>query len=677
LPLTGGGHRAKLLPVLAMPSTQTAPAAPPPWLAAAASLGVGLALLACYWCTLAPSFTGRDGGELAAAVHVMGVAHPTGYPLYLVLGKLFDLLPLGEPARCLAFFSAVSAAGAGALLCWVAIALTGYPLAGVLAGLAAGLSSWVWGVANQAEVYALNLLLVVLALAAFVRWQAAPAPRRLYLLAAAAGLGLAHHRTSLFFTAPLLLWALWATRPRPLRLLAATTGWACLPLLLYLWLPVRSACHPPLNWGNTSGSWLWFWEHINGSLYLAFVLRTGAAAVISQVGAWGAALGRQLGLAGVLLIAIGLVGMLRSRHRPLGVLLLASTALYLLWAGSYRVADRQVFAIPVMIPLGLWCGLGLAHALAGLPRLKLSPALLRLVPLAGGLVALALPANLSLQHWARLDRSRDHRPLEQALLNLAGVPGDAVVLLEGDEPNAGAEYYYHALGRRPLPLLLPTEWAVYDWAYPLLPAWLRPALARAAPLPEREFMEWLPYYLREVLDPRRPLYTNLDAPRVPPGFVLLKDHALKRLVLPPGLPLAADRPRMRPVTELPQGSGWLLGVQVPPVLARGAPFPIRLAVRLQRPLPDGWDLQLLFLQGASPSPGGAVMVPRDQVFARRVPLLFGLALPATPPGRHYQQDLFGLPSRRLRPGAYQLYLQFCRGRHRTAPVPLAATVTLR
>ena len=58
-----------------------------------------------------------DSGELAAAVHTLGVAHPPGYPLYLTLGKLFSLLvPVGRPVFRLNLFSAAAAAAAAGLL---------------------------------------------------------------------------------------------------------------------------------------------------------------------------------------------------------------------------------------------------------------------------------------------------------------------------------------------------------------------------------------------------------------------------------------------------------------------------------------------------------------------------------------------------------------------------------
>ena len=50
-------------------------------------------------------FTSGDGGELVTAVYSFGVAHPSGYPLYLILGKFFTLIPIGNVASRLALMS--------------------------------------------------------------------------------------------------------------------------------------------------------------------------------------------------------------------------------------------------------------------------------------------------------------------------------------------------------------------------------------------------------------------------------------------------------------------------------------------------------------------------------------------------------------------------------------------
>ncbi|MBL6983191.1 MAG: DUF2723 domain-containing protein [Anaerolineales bacterium] len=55
-----------------------------------------------YSLTLAPDLTwanrGADGGDLITAAATGGVAHPPGYPTYLTLARLFQMLPVGTVA---------------------------------------------------------------------------------------------------------------------------------------------------------------------------------------------------------------------------------------------------------------------------------------------------------------------------------------------------------------------------------------------------------------------------------------------------------------------------------------------------------------------------------------------------------------------------------------------------
>ena len=50
--------------------------------------------LAVYIKTLAPGVTFTDSGELAVDCITLGVAHPTGYPLFTILGHLWTLIPI-------------------------------------------------------------------------------------------------------------------------------------------------------------------------------------------------------------------------------------------------------------------------------------------------------------------------------------------------------------------------------------------------------------------------------------------------------------------------------------------------------------------------------------------------------------------------------------------------------
>ena len=59
---------------------------------------VFLTALMVYLNTLAPTFTFGDSGELISMIKTLGIAHPTGFPLYILLGKVFSLFPLANPA---------------------------------------------------------------------------------------------------------------------------------------------------------------------------------------------------------------------------------------------------------------------------------------------------------------------------------------------------------------------------------------------------------------------------------------------------------------------------------------------------------------------------------------------------------------------------------------------------
>src|SRR5262245_16109642 len=75
------------------------------------------ALFVVYALGVCPTIYVGDSGELVAAVYLLGIPHPTGYPLYTLLGKLWTLLiPFGSIAYRMSLFSAACAAGACAVL---------------------------------------------------------------------------------------------------------------------------------------------------------------------------------------------------------------------------------------------------------------------------------------------------------------------------------------------------------------------------------------------------------------------------------------------------------------------------------------------------------------------------------------------------------------------------------
>ncbi len=133
-----------------------------------------LVLGAVYLATLAPGLTFWDSGELIAAVHSLGIPHPPGTPLYVMLAHGWrELLSPLPTALAVNSFSALSTALAAGALAWLFLRVTRLPWAALGAALAAGAMSTVWLDANEAEVYAAALLLSMVMLLAAERAGAA------------------------------------------------------------------------------------------------------------------------------------------------------------------------------------------------------------------------------------------------------------------------------------------------------------------------------------------------------------------------------------------------------------------------------------------------------------------------------------------------------------------------
>jgi tetratricopeptide (TPR) repeat protein len=217
------------------------------------SAALGLGVFVLYAIGACRTIYVGDSGELVAAVYTLGIPHPSGYPLYVLLGKLWTLqVPIGSIAFRMSLFSAACAAATVALLHRLALRLGLGRVASVTAALLLAVSPSFWGEANIQRVYALNAVFVVLAASAALAWRASGRERHLLAAAFLCGLGATNHTFMALMAAAIGLFAVITTPAlarRP-RLVLAGAGCFIAGLLPYAYLPIRSRMDPPLDWGN-------------------------------------------------------------------------------------------------------------------------------------------------------------------------------------------------------------------------------------------------------------------------------------------------------------------------------------------------------------------------------------------------------------------------------------------
>jgi hypothetical protein len=236
----------------------------------AASLSVGLIAFLAGSLTLLPGVAFWDTAELQSVGPLMGTAHPTGFPTYVLVGWLASVIlqPFGEPAFLMNLLSTICVAVAVAVTVDLVRRLTGFLALGVAVGIGLALMPTAWAMATHAETHTLHLAFVAILLWLLVTWDdrvreghAVTADRGdRYLVAAAAvfGLALGNHSLTLLLAIPVGLYVL-AVDPgiwRRGRLVAACAGVLVLTVVLvYLELPLRAGpFRAPLVYG-TPDTW--------------------------------------------------------------------------------------------------------------------------------------------------------------------------------------------------------------------------------------------------------------------------------------------------------------------------------------------------------------------------------------------------------------------------------------
>ncbi|OGU13459.1 MAG: hypothetical protein A2X61_00535 [Ignavibacteria bacterium GWB2_35_12] len=378
-----------------------------------------------YILTAAPGLMFTDCGELASVCTTLGIAHPTGYPLFSILGYLWTKLPLPlsniqslnifagflTAMSVLVFFHTSflvltylsnkhksksqtpdkkkkSKSSKFSILWSRQIDDSSIILLSTALSLTYAFARTIWQQATSIEVYSLQLLLMNLIIL-FLLKAVLENNQKYYLLSAfLLGLGFANHLTTVLML-PAILYLFFNRTDEKFNFSAER--WKIFAILLiplfiglsfYIYLPMRAATLPEFNWGWVSRNWDKFIYHVSGKQYQVWMF--------ADMSLWKTNLVRfaeevpfQLGFVGILFMLYGFYILLKT-SKELFWFFIFLIVFCLAYTLNYQIHDIDTYFSTAFFALLLVSGVGL---------LTLAKRSFRLIPAFFVLPVIALAFN--------------------------------------------------------------------------------------------------------------------------------------------------------------------------------------------------------------------------------------------------------------------------------------------
>jgi hypothetical protein len=407
------------------------------------------AVLAVYLATLSPTVGLIDSGELAAGCYLLNILHPTGYPLYTILGRLASLVPIGMVVNRVASLSAVLAACGVGLLLLLGLRLgVSRSVAGASA-LLLGFSFPVWAVAVDVEVYSLTLVLVLLL------WLATESAERggpLLILAYFAGLALTNHMSVTSTVLGVALAVILSYRRELVPRLPVLVLVFLLGISPYMFLVLRAKAGPLLAWGNPSdlGGFI---RHVTGKQYQVWMFSQSSGEVLRNAGRGAALLARSFVYVLVPVVFYGAVLLFRQRRR-LAIGLTVSVVAAFAYAVNYSIPDIESYYLPCLVALAVF-------GMVGLDGLARRVGKWRHAAWLAGILALLLNFRVA-------GKQGDHVAYDAAMNTLLSAEPNATIITDWWDVYSPMFYLQHVEHVRPDVCVIDKELVRRSWYFKYL-----------------------------------------------------------------------------------------------------------------------------------------------------------------------------------------------------------------
>ncbi|MCP5098024.1 MAG: DUF2723 domain-containing protein [Chloroflexi bacterium] len=393
-----------------------------------------------YLLTMAPDLTwanfGGDGGDLITAAVSLGVPHPSGYPTYVLLGKLFSWLPFGSVAYRFNLFSAVGMAVTVGFITAVTQAPPNtkkslpskwVPIAGALTF---AFSVLVWSQATITEVYGLNLAVVAALL--WSLWGKRPS----FIIGILLGLSITTHLTSIFLI-PLVFFIVTPKQGKNRLLLIAGMSIGLIP---YALIPLLARSNSPVNWANVVDFSSWWWL-VSGQTYRGYLFSLSQDLLRTRATSWGWELLNQFTLLGLPLIWIGVRQQNRDRPKLMGGMV-GTAVFYLVYAFGYSTDDAIILLLPALLLLSIPLTMGLRTV---------------------GRIAILLPVILLFLNFSPSNLRNDGGLRRETAVLFDALPSEAIIATPGDTTIFAFWYFQHVENQRLDLIIVDQNLFAYDW----------------------------------------------------------------------------------------------------------------------------------------------------------------------------------------------------------------------
>ncbi len=422
-------------------------------------------VLIFYLITLAPGLIAPDSGELATVQYTLGITHPTGYPLFTILGFLFSHIPVPiKPIIKLNFLTALwSVLTIYVLTITTKKILDDYKFwlndsyqqnedvvkrfelsetikifSAVFGGLLLGFSRTFWLQSLSVEVYSFHMFLFSLTFYFLLQSikedhdeiKTSLTKSNWIFTFIFLGLGFSNHLSTLFIV-PAVLYGYFLklnfSAERIKRFFIYTVVGSLVTIILYLYLPIRAAMQPVINWGNPV-DFKSLIDHVSGRLYHQFLFPSFSD-YLSKVGFFLNSLmisfdksqisGSEFS-SGILISLLGMVILFFLMRKLFNVSIIIFLTTVLI-SSFYNIPDIDTYFLPAYFVLAISASVGLFYLFS----IRLNQ--IKKIIVISFIVLLILFFEINL-NYSRVDLS-DNDLLDQFTLELlnTGEPNSIVI----------------------------------------------------------------------------------------------------------------------------------------------------------------------------------------------------------------------------------------------------------